>query len=443
VNQTEDQAGLTELVRRVLEAAIKRGATAAEAGIGTGSGLSITVRMGEVETIEHQRDKGLSITVFKDKQKGNASTTDFSDKAIQDSIEAAVTFASSASPDTCSGLLEPEYLATDIPQLDLCHPWEIAPEDAVALARECESEAIQQDKRINNSDGATLNTYSGTHVYGNTNSFINGWDWSTHSIDCAVIAEQDGNMQRDGWYSKNRNYRNLQSTKEIGRQAGIRTLEKLGARKLETRNVPVIFEAPVATGLFSSFLSAIAGGALYRKASFLLDKLDQQVFAGHINIQEQPHILQGIGSKPFDSEGMATRNKDLIRDGILQSYILSAYSARKLGMKPTGNAGGVNNVIIQPGDLDLEGMLKKMDTGLLITDMIGFGINQVTGDYSRGASGMWVENGEIQYPVEEITVAGNLAEMYRQIIDIGNDVDHRGNIQTGSVLIEEMMVAGK
>ena len=431
------------LVEEVLDLAKTEGATAAEADIGTGTGFSVTVRWGEVEKIEHERDKGLSITVYKGKRKGTASTSDFSKQSITDTVRAACDIAMYASEDNAAGLIDASLQAREIPDLDLYHPWSVNPEQAIDLATQCENIARAFDQRINNSDGAMVNTYSGTHAYGNTNGFSGGWQWSSHTIDCTMIAEQAGSMQRDGWYSKCRDYNDLQTVNAIGEEAARRTVEKLGARKLSTRNVPVIFEAPVASGLFSAFITAISGGSLYRRASFLLDKLGQQVFADHIHIHEKPHMKKALGSAPFDNDGVATHARDIVKNGILQGYVLSGYSARKLGMQTTGNAGGVHNLVVEPGNRTLNELIREMGTGLLITDMIGFGVNQVTGDYSRGASGFWVEQGEIQYPVEEITVAGNLKDMYQHIVAIGNDVDPRGNILTGSVLIDNMMVAGE
>ncbi len=433
---------LEETVNKVLAMAKSRGATAAEADAATGHGLSVSVRMGEVETVEHQRDKGLSVTVYMNRCKGSASSADFSDKALEDTVEAACTIARNTSPDEYSGLLEPQYLATEIPDLDLYHPWDITPEEAIERAIACENEARALDKRITNSDGTMLHTYSGSSVYGNSNGFLGGCDSSTHSIDCTLIAEQDGHMQRDGWYSRRRDFNELDEFAGVGREAARRCVARLGARRLSTRQVPVVYEAPAAASLFSAFIGAISGGALYRRSSFLLDKKGEQVFPGFMQISERPHIKKGIGSAPFDDEGMATRDRDIVSDGILQDYVLSAYSARKLGLAPTGNAGGVHNLIVSHGDQGLEALLADMGEGLLVTDLIGFGVNQVTGDYSRGASGFWIENGQILYPVEEITVAGNLADMYKNIKAVGKDVDKRGNIQTGSVLIETMTVAG-
>lgn len=431
------------LIDRVLSSSRKLGADAAEADINTGRGLSVNVRMGQVETIEHQRDKGLGITVYMGGRKGSASTSDFSGGALEATVNAACTIARHASRDDCAGLIEPELLAASVPDLDLCHHWEIAPQAAIELAVACETAARREDARLTNSDGSLVGTYSGSHLYGNTHGFINGWDWSSHNIDCTVIAEENGRMQRDGWYTKARDRRDLENVESVGREAARRTLSRLNAKKLSTRSAPVIFEAPVARGLFSAFIGAISGGSLYRRASFLLDKLGEQVFSPRIQIEEQPHLPKELGSAPFDDDGMATRRKHLVRDGVLESYVLSAYSARKLGMTPTGNAGGVHNLVVQTGEQSLDALLRQMDTGLLITDMIGFGVNQVTGDYSRGASGFWIERGEVQYPVEEITVAANLKDMFQHIVDVANDVDNRGNIKTGSALIENMTIAGE
>lgn len=434
---------MLNLIRRVLELARAGGASAAESDIGSGTGFSTTVRWGEVEKIEHERDKGLTVTVYMDKRKGSASTSDFSDKALAETVSAACNIARYTSADPCAGLADAGQLAQDIPDLDLYHPWDITPEQAIELAIACENSSRACDKRINNSDGTVVSTYAGLHAYGNTHGFAGGWPWSSHTIDCTLLAEHAGSMQRDGWYSKCRDHRELEDIKLIGAEAARRTVQRLGARKLTTRNVPVVFEAPVASGLFSAFITAVSGGSLYRRASFLLDTLGQQIFAKHLHIYEQPHLKKALGSAPFDNDGVATKARDIVKDGVLQGYILSSYSARKLGLQTTGNAGGVHNLIIETGTQSLADLIKEMNTGLLITDMIGFGVNQVTGDYSRGASGFWIENGEVQYPVEEITVAGNLKDIYKRIVAVGNDVDHRGNILTGSVLIENMTVAGE
>jgi PmbA protein len=439
----ENREELTRIIDSVLTQAKTMGASAAEADVGVGSGLSANIRKGEIDKLEYERDKGLGITVYINDQKGNSSTSDFSEDAIKKSVEAAIGIAKHASRDEFAGLADAELMATVFPDLNLYHPWTIAPEAAIELAIECEQSAFDADKRISNSDGTSVSTYSGLNLYGNTNNFINGWSWSSHTIDCTVIAEDSNGMQRDGWYSKARDFNDLQSIKDISQEAARRTVVRLGSHKLKTCKAPVIFEAPIASGLFSALITAIAGGSLYRRATFLLDKKGEQIFSDHINIYERPYIMKALGSAPFDNDGVTTKERDIVKDGVLMDYVLSAYSARKLGLQTTGNAGGVHNLVIEPGTDSLDDLVKKMDTGLLITDMIGFGVNQITGDYSRGASGFWVENGELAYPVEEITVAGNLADMYKNIISIANDVDPRGNVLTGSVLMDTMTIAGE
>jgi PmbA protein len=437
-----ENVSLEEIASLVLNEAQKAGATSAETNIGKGTGFSVNARWGGVETLEHHNDKSLNITVYSNTRKGSASSTDFSSQAIKDAVAAAVAIARHSSEDSFSGLIDAKYLAREIPDLDLFHPWDIAPEQAIQLAIECEKVAIDFDPKIKNTEGASLNTYSGRHCYGNSNGFIGGWNWSTHSIDCSVIAEQDGMMQRDGWYSRCRDPEELDDIETLAKITARRALQRLGSRKIATCSVPVIYEAPVAGGLLSSFINAISGSSQYRKSSFLLNMAGGKVFPKHINIQEQPHIKKAMGSVPFDSDGMGTRDRALVLDGILRGYVLSGYSARKLGLEPTGNAGGIHNLIIEHSDMDLHDMMLEMEKGLLITELIGFGVNQVTGDYSRGASGFWVENGEIQFPVEEITVAGNLADMFKSIVAVGKDVDKRGTIQTGSILLDELTIAG-
>ncbi len=434
---------LIDIIDYVLKLAKKKGASEAEADIGTGIGLNANVRKGEIDKMEFERDKGLSVTIYMKGQKGNASTSDFSRDTLDQTVEAAFNIATYASQDPFAGLVEADEIAKEVPNLELFHPWSISPEQAVELAIECEQLAFEQDKRITNSDGTVVSTYSGATLYGNTHGFIDGWSWSVHSIDCTMIAKDDKGMQRDGWYSKARDYKDLEDIKSISKEAARRTLGRLSSRKLSTCQAPVIFEAPVASGLFSALITAISGSSLYRRASFLLDKKCEKIFSDHITIREQPHLSKALGSAPFDNDGVATKARDIVKDGVLQDYVLSGYSARRLGLETTGNAGGVHNLIIEPGSNNLEELIKQMNTGLLITDMIGFGVNQVTGDYSRGASGFWIENGEIAYPVEEITVAGNLKDMYQQIAAIGNDIDYRGNTRTGSVLLENMTIAGE
>ena len=439
----DNQDYFLRIIDSVLSKSKKLGATDAEADIGAGLGLSANVRKSVIDKLEYENEKGLSITIYIDGKKGNASSSDFSDSALQNTVEAAFNIAKHASHDKHAGLVEKKLMAKNIANLDLYHPCSISPEAAIELAIECEQFAFDCDKRISNSDGSVVSTYSGINLYGNTNDFINGWRWSSHTIDCTVIAEDNNGMQRDGWYSKACDFNDLQSIEDISKEAARRATMRLGAQKLSTAEVPVIFEAPVASGLFSAFVTAISGASLYRRASFLLDKKNTQVFADHINIFENPHMKKALGSAPFDNDGVATKKRTLVDQGILKDYVLSGYSARKLGLQTTGNAGGVHNLVVEPGEKNLDDMIVEMNKGLLITDMIGFGVNQITGDYSRGASGFWIENGKIVYPVEEITIAGNLIDMYKNIKCIGNDVDPRGNILTGSVLIDKMTVAGK
>ena len=442
----ENQEQLNELkaiVQSLLDEALGQGASAAEAGLSQENGLSVTARMGDVETIEHHRDQGLGVTVYFGRRKGSASTTDLSPQAIRDTVAAACSIARHTNEDDCAGLPDKESLATRFPDLDLNHPWPIDAEAAIALAIECEDAARDYDPEISNSEGATVNTHQGVHVLGNTLGFLQGAMTTRHSISCSVLAQRGSHMQRDYWYSVARDPDELESPAHVGRKAAERTLRRLGARSLGTRQCPVLYAAEIASGLLGSFIGAISGGVLYRKSSFLLNSLDTQVFPGFIHIHEQPHLIGALGSAAYDSEGVATRPHDIVSGGIVRSYVLNTYSARKLGLESTGNAGGVHNLIIDPGEHDFQGMLKLMDTGLLVTELMGQGVNMVTGDYSRGAAGFWVENGRIQYPVEEITIAGNLGNMFKSIVAVGNDVDLRGNVRTGSILIERMSIAGE
>lgn len=433
---------LKALVSEVLAEAKRQSASSAEANVNINHGLSATVRLGEVETVEHNRDQGLTLTLFFGKKSGSASTSDLSANALRDCVRAAATIARYTAADEFSGLADPDQLAREIPDLDLYHPWNPGVERAIELARACEDAARAADARITNSEGASVSSHESLDVYANSHGFIGATATTRHGISCAVIGEDDSGMQRDYWYASARDAADLDAPESIGRQAALRTLRRLGGRKLATRKTPVIFEAPVATSLLSHFVSAIRGSSLYRRSSFLLDHLGKPVFAPNVRIHEQPFLKKALGSTPFDNDGVAPANRDLVRDGILQGYVLDVYSARKLGLRSTGNAGGVHNLTIEPGDKDLAGLLKQMHTGFLVTELIGFGINGVTGDYSRGAAGFWVENGTIQYPLEEITIAGNLKEMYRQIAAVGTDVDARGNIRSGSILIESMTLAG-
>ncbi len=433
---------LKQLTQDILHQAQAAGATACEAEVNQGFGQNVSVRLNQVETIEYNRDKGLGVTCYFGQQRGHASTSDLSAAAIHDTVAKALTIAKYTAADEFAGLPEPELLARDIPELDLYQPWTLTVEQAIEMAQTCEAAALAVDPCINNSEGGSVSTQESLFVYGNSLGFLAGYPTSRQGISCAVIAESESGMQRDYWYSAARSAAQLESAADVGRIAGERTLRRLNARKLKTRQAPVIFEASIATGLLGNFVSAVSGGNLYRKTSFLLDSLGQTVFAPSVQIVERPHIKQALGSAPFDSEGVATKDRDVIRDGVLQGYFLSTYTARKLGMHSTGNAGGCHNLIIESSALDFAALLKKMDTGLVVTELLGQGVNPVTGDYSRGAAGFWVEHGEIQYPVEEITIAGNLKDMFKQIVAVGNDVVVRGSRQSGSILIENMTIAG-
>ena len=438
----ERESRLEQLVSDLLAEAKQQGATAAEAGVSSDAGLSLTVRMGDVETIEHTRDNGLGITVYFGQSKGSASTSDLSPEAVRDTVKAACNIAKYTTADDCAGLADAELMAKDLPDLDLYHPWDINTDTAIELCKQCEDAARNLDSRITNSEGASLNTHAGLHIYGNSHGFVGGYPTSRHSLSCSVISQEADAMQRDYWYTTGRAAADLDTAESVGQKAAQRAVSRLGGRQISTRSAPILFQSDVATSLLRSFTGAIRGAALYRKSSFLLDHLDKKVFPDFVHIHENPLLPKGLGSAAFDGEGVTTKAKDLASDGILKSYILGSYSARKLGMKTTGNAGGVRNLAIDPGDLDLDGLLKKMDTGLLVTEMMGHGVNMVTGDYSRGASGFWVEQGEIQYPVEEITIAGNLKQMFQQLLAVGNDEEYRGNIRTGSWLLENMTIAG-
>jgi len=436
-----DLDDLKRLAEQLLDEAKRQGATGAETDISVDSGLSVTARLGDVETLEHHKDQDVAVVVYFGTRRGSSSSSDLTTEALKETVRAACRIARYTAEDKCAGLADPELMARNYPDLDLDHPWELGAEQAVDIAIECEA-AARIDKRITNSDGATVSRLRGASVYGNSQGFIGGYRATRHSLSCAVIGQQNGQMQRDYWYSVARNKAWLEQPQTVGRIAAERTLKRLGAHRLSTCQAPVIFEAGVARGLLGHFVSAISGGALYRKASFLVDHAGKQVFPSFVHIHEQPHLKGAMGSAPFDNEGVATRPRDLVTDGVLQGYVLSSYSACRLGLKTTGNAGGVRNLTIDPGPNDLSALLKLMDTGLLVTELIGHGFNMVTGDYSRGAVGFWIEGGEIQYPVEEITIAGNLKDMLLSMEAVGNDMDTRGNIRSGSIFIERMTVAG-
>ena len=434
---------LNEMAQDVLRLAKMAGASAAETEISLGFGQDVTVRLDEVETIEYNRDKSMSVSVYFGQSRGHASTSDLSLQALRDTVQAACSIARYTAQDPFCGLADPAMLAKQVQDLDLYHPWEISVEDAIELARECETTALSHDPRLTNSEGASISTHEGLFTYANSHGFCGGYPTSRHGISCSVIAEQGDMMQRDYWYTTARAASDMESVQTVGRKAGERAVRRLGARQLDTRQTPVLFEASLASGLMSHFVSAISGGNLYRKSSFLLDCLGQPVFSNIVEISERPHLPRGLASSPFDHEGVATRDRELVSGGILQGYMLSSYSARKLGMQTTGNAGGNHNLIVKSGEHDLAGLIKAMGAGLLVTELLGHGTNLVTGDYSRGAAGFWVENGEIQYPVEEITIAGNLKDMFRGIAAIGNDVLVQGSRQCGSILVDRMTIAGE
>ena len=436
------QAYLGQLACDIIAYARQQGATASAAEVSDGFGQAVTVRQGEVETIEYNRDKGLGVTVYLGQRRGNASTSDFSQQAMRDTVDAALAIARHTASDDCAGLPDQDRLATTVAELDLYHPWHLDVEQAISLAQECEQAALERDRRISNSEGATVNVLESQFVYANSLGFIGGFPTSRHSVSCAVIAGTGAGMQRDYWYSEARNAAEMLRVEEVGRIAAERALRRLKSRKLGTMQVPVLYEAPVAASLLGHFVGAVSGSSLYRKSSFLLDQLGRQVFSGKVRIDDVPDIPRGLASSAFDDEGVATERRTIVSDGVLQGYFLGSYSARKLGMNTTGNAGGTHNLILRPGEQGFEGLLKMMGRGLLVTELLGQGVNHVTGDYSRGAAGFWVEHGEIQYPVEEITVAGNLKDMYRNVVAIGNDVLVQGSRQCGSILIDGMTVAG-
>lgn len=430
------------IAARVLERARAAGAVEAEVSVGSGSGLSTTVRLGEIEMLEHHRNKRLAVTVYLDGRKGTASTSDFAAAALEGTVEAAVGIARHTQADACAGLADPEDLCRNPPDLDLYHPWNIDAESAIAIAGRCEDVARGFDSRITNSEGASVDMYAGTNAYANSNGFAAAYSSSRASISCSVIAADGSAMQRDYWYTVSRRPDELEAPESVGRRAAQRAIARLGARRLTTREAPVLFEAGAATSLVAHFISATSGSNLYRKASFLLDAVGREVFAPSVTIEERPHLPCALGSAPFDADGVTTRDRTVVADGVLREYSLSVYAARRLGLRTTGNAGGVHNLLVSHGHRDLDAMLAHMHTGLFVTELMGFGVNLVTGDYSRGASGFWVEGGHIAFPVEEITIAGNLAALYRDIVDIGADIERRGNVLCGSILIGNMTIAG-
>jgi PmbA protein len=435
---------LESIIERALEEARARGASQAEAAVSQDTGLSVGVRLGEVETLEHQRDRSMGITVYFGQRKGSANTADFSPEAVRETVAKACSIARFTAEDACSGLADAALMAQSPPDLDLSHPWPITADRAIEIAKTSEAAALDFDPRINNSEGASLSTHQGLHVYGNTHGFVGGYPTTSHTLSCVVLAGKGEDMHRDYWYSSSRDWRDLDAAEAIGREAARRTIARLGTRKLSTRRAPALFVPELARGLIGHFAAAIRGSSQYRQSSFLLNSAGQAIFPPWFSIAERPHIPKAMASAPFDSEGVATADRELIAGGVLTGYILSSYSARKLKLKTTGNAGGAHNLIVAPSAAGgMARMLSQLGTGLLVTELMGQGINMVTGDYSRGAAGFWVENGVAQYPVGEITIAGNLRDMLAHIAAVGDDVDTRGGIRVGSILLEEMTIAGE
>ncbi len=438
-----DQASLKQISEDALKLAKQAGASDAEVDVSFGTGQNVSVRKGETENIEYNRDKGISLTVFFGHKKGYANSSDFSPQAIKDTVNAACNIAKFTAEDPFFGLADAALMAQNTQDLDLYHPRQLSVEEASELAKQCEAAALAVDPRIKNSEGANVSLSEGRFVYANTHGFIGGYPSSRHSISCSVIAEVSGAMQRDYWYTNARDARDMASAEAVGLRAGQRTVRRLGVKPIKTGQYPVLFEAPLASGLISSLISAISGGNLYRKSSFLLDSLGQQIAAPLLNIEELPHVNKGLASSPFDNEGVVTKPRMLVENGVLQGYMLSSYSARKLGLETTGNAGGAHNLVIQDTQQNFDELLAMMGTGVLVTEVLGHGLNMVTGDYSRGAAGFWVENGEVIHPVEEITIAGNIKDMLKHIVAVGNDAVLPSAKQTGSILIEQMTVAAK
>ncbi len=433
---------LKGLVGDILAEAKRQGADAAEVSVSEDVGLGVTVRMRDLESVEFNHDRGFGITVYYGQRKGSASTSDSSAAAIRETVEAAANIARHTQEDPCAGLADPERMATDLDDLELYHPWPVDADAARELALECEAAGLDFDPRIRNSDGASVSTQQSCRVYGNSHGFIGSYVGSRHSLSCVLIASDDAGMQRDYWYTTSRLPEQLQSAKSVGEEAARRTVARLSPRKVRTGSFPVAFSAPTAGGLASHLLGAISGGALYRRASFLLDSLGETVAAEHLTLEEEPHLKGALGSTAFDGEGVATTAKAFIDEGVVASYLLSSYSGRKLDMPTTGNAGGVFNLTMRGRTLPVAELLGEIGTGLLVTDLMGQGVNSVTGDYSRGAAGFWVEGGELAYPVDEITIASNLKDMFKGIVCLGDDLDTRGNIRAPTVLIDRMTLAG-
>ena len=437
-----EESRFADLVAEALETAARAGADQCEAAVSHDLGLSVTARMRDIETLEYQNDRSFGITVYFDNRKGSASTSDFRPAAVREAVERACSIARRTAEDPCAGLADPARLAEDPPDLALDHAWDVSPEEAREMAIRCEGVALDRDPRITNSEGATVATSRGVRAYGNSHGFFGAYRRSSHSVSCAVLAGDDGGMERDYHYTASRNPAELEALEAVGAKAAERTLRRLGARQVTTARVPVLFPPELARGFLGHAVGAASGTAQYRRSSFLLDAAGEAVFPDFMNIRERPHIPGAFGSAPFDREGVATTDRDLVAAGVLQGYVLSSYSARRLGLETTGNAGGVHNLLVEGNAEGRDTLIRQMERGLIVSELMGQGVNPVTGDYSRGAAGFWVEGGEIAYPVSEITIAGNLRDLYRSIVAVGRDQDLRGVIRCGSVLVAEMTVAG-
>lgn len=444
-NKASIDQELTEIKNKVADALVlakQHGASSAEIAISRQRGLSVCSRNGEVETVEFNQDGALAIAVYRGNQKGSASTSDLSPDALKRTVKAACEIAKHTSEDECTGLAPKEMLEFEPKDLDLYHPADVTPEMGIEMTKAAEAAAFAYSDKITNTDGASFSGHEGLRVYGNTHGQIVGYPSSRYSLSCGMIAQDGDDMQRDFEYIIDRRFEDMGDIEKVGRDTAKSAIDKLNFRKIETCRAPVVFRAEVANSLFGHLVSAISGGSIYRKSSFLLDRLDSQIMSQNVTILEKPHLMRGLASSSFDSEGLKTIDRTIIENGTLNTYLLAAYAAKKLGMQPTGHAGGIHNWLVKPTTGGLDEMLKQMDKGFLITDLMGQGVNIVNGDYSRGASGFWVENGEIQYPVSEVTIAANLEDMFMNIVATGSDVDARGNVHTGSMLIDDIQIAG-
>jgi PmbA protein len=441
-----DNQAVAESLKAVAERAValarRQGADQAEVGVSYEEGLSVTVRMGELESVERQRDRGLAITVYREQRKGSASTTDFSTSSVEDTVRKAMSIGSFTAADEYAGLAEPELMAAQQRDLALFFPWEVDVDRAAELALRSENAARSFDARIANSEGASVSSGVGQRVYANSHGFVGAYPTSTHSMSCSVLAKESESLERDYWYTVSRHPDDLETPERVGEEAAQRAVRRLGARSLSTRKVPVLYPAELAKGLFGHLIAAVRGTAQYRRASFLLDAAGKQVLPKFIDIEEDPWIPRALASAPFDAEGVATRRRSLVEGGVLQGYVLSRYSARRLGLATTGNAGGIHNLIVKPTTGTLADLIKDCDEACVVGEQLGQGVNTVTGDYSRGAAGFWVKRGEIVHPVHEVTIAGNLADLFREIQAVGSDVDERGTVRCGAVRVDGLTLAG-